>query len=150
MQISEARLTKKDQLPPHVLEMGQTADQVDPGQMPNRAMRRAYGKLKGKRHFLETLADTMKSHTTTLTPSQQTQSQPPNDQTTTSEEDETMQLSDEEKQSILEHEDVKKVMWILSDLLTGKKRLVIQSRPAGNGIAGQNHTFSLEETDNAA
>jgi hypothetical protein len=61
-----------------------------------------------------------------------------------------MQLSDEEKQSILEHEDVKKVMWILSDLLTGKKRLTIQSRPAGNGIVGQNHTFSLEETDNAA
>jgi hypothetical protein len=92
-------------------------------------MRRAYGKMKSKPHFLEELARQQKAH-----------NQPEPELET------TMQLDEEEKEAILDHPDVKRAMWILSDLILGKKRLVIKSSPTGNGC--HDHTFTLEETGN--
>jgi hypothetical protein len=66
-----------------------------------------------------------------------------------------MQLDEEEKEAILDHPDVKRAMWILSDLILGKKKIVIETthhafngqKTSPIGAYSSKHTFTLEETE---
>lgn len=118
--------------------MGETADSlssIDPARLPNRQIRRQFNKLKKKPHFKRTLHQTQQEAQTKMAP----QDAP----------------SEDAQAELLKHVDVQAFLGVLNALLTGQKKLVIESVAKHNkslydptvltGLVDYVHTFKVED-----
>lgn len=91
--------------------------------LPNREIRRKYKKLKSKKHFRGVLAK--QGHSV---------------------EEENM-VDQKTQEELLKHLDVQKFLGVLNGLLTGQKKLVIETTKRGDGTGSMLHTFRVEDVD---
>ena len=131
----------KEEIPPIKSSMTETADHSRKRDITlplgNRNIRRKFHKLKKKRHFQDELA---KSGITAETVEK-------------AQEKAEHMVDEETKTALLEHLDVQRFLDVLNGLLTGQKKLVIESTPKTPGgnfqpaHAAYTHTFRVEDVD---